>query len=70
MFFVFAHVLSRKAYPEFATYNKNIVFLSLEEHQQFDQGVISNDPRFFWLIELKEILKQEYYQKVVGKAFP
>jgi hypothetical protein len=66
---LFAHVLSKKNYPKFRLYKKNIVLLTAEEHHLFDHGnsdqrknYAQRTPNCDWekLYKLKEELKQEY----------
>ena len=65
--FYFAHVLSKKSYPEFRLYKKNIVLLTLKQHKLWDAGrhKIKEDPQMmrFWqkMFDLEEELKIEYY---------
>jgi len=58
----FAHVLPKSTYPEMRLYDKNIVFLTLEQHEIWDHTDSSQaraDHRWDKMFELEEILKQE-----------
>ena len=66
---LFAHVLSKKNYPDFRLYKKNIVLLTAEEHYLFDHGnsdqrekYARGTPNCDWekLYKFKDELKEEY----------
>jgi hypothetical protein len=59
----FAHVLSKKSFPKFRLYDKNIILVTREIHHQYDNGSSKDDPRFGWVYELKSNLKAEYNEK-------
>lgn len=59
----FAHVLPKKKYPEFRLLDRNIVLLTQEEHQEWDQGLradLQKDPRWSRMFELEAELKELY----------
>ena len=60
----FAHVLPKGLYPKFRLYDKNIVFLTPEEHYEFDFGTATSRNKLSgnWgkLFNLAEELKKEY----------
>jgi hypothetical protein len=56
----FAHVLSKGAYPGFRLYKKNIAVMCFDCHHQYDCGD-KNVPKFKWVNELAQELKEEYY---------
>ena len=72
----FAHVLSKKLFPYFKYYHKNIVVMSLAQHSIYDQGTVKQlireriwegkDKKKAWkeLFALRIQLKQEYKQWV------
>lgn len=63
---VFAsHILAKGPYPKFRLYYKNIVLMTYIEHHQweFEQYKIKDKPEWQWVFQLKDLLKQEYYQK-------
>jgi hypothetical protein len=64
MFFVFSHILAKGPYPGFRHYKKNIVLMTWNEHQlwEFHTHKIKDDPKWKWVFDLKDELKQEYYQ--------
>ena len=66
-----AHVLSKGGYPGFRLYTKNIVFLTYDEHRQWDAGrhEIKDDPRWKKMYDLELELKQEYYNERVIPKF-
>jgi hypothetical protein len=63
--YIFSHVLTKGAYPGFRLYKKNIIIKCWEYdgtgcHQQWetgDRGV----PKFKWVNDLAQELKEEYY---------
>jgi len=61
MFFVFSHVLAKGTYPQFRHYTKNIVLMTLEEHQEWEfRDQKSRELQF--VSTMKEVLKEEYYK--------
>lgn len=58
----FAHVLSKGSFGRFRLLKENIVLMCREHHTQYDCGSTINDFKFKWILELKEKLKQEYYE--------
>jgi hypothetical protein len=64
-----AHVLPKKNYPHFRLYERNIVFLTLGEHELWDQGrhKIKDNPAWKKLFILEDELKSEYNQKHPNK---
>lgn len=67
---VFAHVLSKGAFPRFKLKKENIVLLTPQEHFLFDHGseyqreVYAKNNNCSWepLYELKQQLTEEYYE--------
>jgi Zn ribbon nucleic-acid-binding protein len=57
----FSHVLTKKAYPRFRHYKKNIVLCSFDQHQQWEFGS-RKQKQLQWIVLLEEFLKREYYQ--------
>jgi hypothetical protein len=58
----FAHVLPKSTYPEMRLYDKNIVFLTLEQHEiwdRTDREEARADIRWDKMFELEEQLKEE-----------
>jgi hypothetical protein len=68
---LFAHVLSKGSHPKFRLNKENIVLLTPEEHNLYDFGSEENREAYAernkcsWakLYELKEKLRQEYYEQ-------
>lgn len=59
----FMHVLGKKAYPDFITFEYNIVLGTHYEHDQYDNKGVSDmkgHSGWEWLLELKEALKTHY----------
>lgn len=65
MFFVFSHILTKKAYPKFRHNERNIMLMTLKEHHiwEFEKDTVKND--WFWqkVFKRRDELKQEYYKK-------
>jgi hypothetical protein len=57
----FAHVLSKGAYPSLRLVKKNIVVMCFDCHHQYDCGS-KNVPKFQWVNDLAQELKEEYYR--------
>jgi len=58
-----AHLLSKKMFPEFRTRKDNIVILTFDQHYELDMGLkskLQKDPKWNWVWEKIEELKQEY----------
>ena len=63
-----AHILSKKMYPKFRLYKKNIVVMTPEEHYQFDftsHEKLKMLPEWKWIFDLKEELLNEYKLKTL-----
>jgi len=62
---MFAHILSKGAYPAFRLRKDNIVLLTPDEHFLYDMAShkIKEDPYWAGLYEMKEKLKIEYNQR-------
>src|SRR5690606_6192182 len=60
MYFVFSHVLSKAAYPSYRHDPRNIVLVTLEEHQEWEFGD-RKDPKWDFKKKIAEKLIQEYY---------
>jgi hypothetical protein len=60
MSYYFSHVLSRGAYPELSHDKRNIVLMTLDEHQLWEFGSVpKNDKNWDKILKLKESLKQK-----------
>lgn len=59
----FSHVLPKGLYQRFRLYEKNIIPMLRKEHVYVTEheGEARKDERWKWYFELKEILKQEYF---------
>ena len=57
----FSHCLSKGAYGKFRLLKENIILMCRQHHIQYDNGSTINDPKFKWVLEKKEKLKQKYY---------
>lgn len=62
-----SHVLPKSIYPKFRYLKRNIVLMSFEEHDAWgnskDQDSEEFKTKFSKVIELRDQLKKEYYQK-------
>lgn len=60
-----SHILAKGPYPKFRLYPKNIVLMTYIEHHQweFEHHKIKDLPEWDWVFKLRDLLKQEYYQK-------
>lgn len=56
----FMHILSKKAYPKFRLYDKNILLVTPEVHHRYDCGARSA-PEFEKVRELHDNLINQYY---------
>lgn len=64
--FFFAHVLHKSTHPEFRLYDRNIVLLTHEQHQAWDQGsrlALRKDPDWDKMFALEVQLKEEYFKQ-------
>lgn len=61
--YFFIHILSKKAYPNFALYPQNIVLGTAEEHKAYDEGYQFKESD--WVLQYmnprKDSLKALYY---------
>lgn len=64
----FAHVLSKGASPKFKLLRENIVLMTPQQHDVFDNRTdqAKESELFEWVFELRELLKQFYYQNDSG----
>lgn len=60
----FSHVLTKKSYPKFRHYKKNIVLCTFEWHQIWEFGE-RKEIQLKWVNKLEESLKREYYTKSI-----
>jgi hypothetical protein len=60
--YYFSHVLKKGTYPKFRLNEKNIVFMTLDEHSTWEtkQYTIKDDPKWAHVFKLKEELINEY----------
>ena len=60
----FSHVLSKGAFSKFKYDKRNIVLKSPDEHILWEnyKHKIRDNPKWKWVFELEEALKQEYFQ--------
>ena len=58
----FAHVLGKKAYQKFRLEKANIILMCRKHHHQYDNQSTADDPLFTWVLELKQKLKEKYYE--------
>lgn len=61
--FFFAHVLPKSTYPDYRLLIENVVLLTFDEHNNWDQrgrGVLRDDPRWNKMFELERKLKEQY----------
>ena len=63
--YYFSHVLKKGSYKHFRLYKKNIVFMTLEEHNtwEINQYKIKDDPMWSHVFKLKEELINEYKER-------
>lgn len=59
----YAHCLSKGSFNKFRLLKENIILMCRDCHTQYDCGSTINDPKFQWVLELKQKLKQLYYEK-------
>lgn len=59
----FSHILTKGAYPGFRLKKENIVLKTFDEHQmwEFQAHKLKELPEWKWVFELKQKLKEEYY---------
>ena len=57
----YMHVLSKGSFPKFRLLKECIVLACRDCHTQYDCGSTKDDPKFKWVLELKQKLKQKYY---------
>jgi hypothetical protein len=60
----FSHILSKGAFSKFKYDKRNIILKSPDEHilWQEHKHKIRDNPKWKWVFELEEALKQEYFQ--------
>ena len=58
--FFFAHILSKKKYKFWRLFKLNIRLLCKDCHTQLDHGTVEDDPRFFWVLNLRRRLRLIY----------
>ena len=56
----FMHILSKGAYPKFRLFDKNILLVTPEIHNEYDNGDRS-DPKFYQVMKLHDELIKKYY---------
>lgn len=61
----FAHVVPKSTYPSLRLKKRNLVLMTYEEHNLFDNQthLAKQDRRFDWVFRLKEELIREYYDE-------
>ena len=59
----FSHILPKGLYPKFKLERKNVILMTPEEHQLWGErpDKIRHQPKWAWIFELHEKLKQEYH---------
>jgi len=61
-----SHVLSKGAYPSYRLYDKNLIFLTKEEHHAWHQlgreQLLAQDPNWQKVFDLYEGLKAKYHR--------
>lgn len=57
----YAHCLAKGSYQKFRLLKENIILMCRDCHTQYDCGSTKDDPKFEWVLELKQKLKQKYY---------
>ncbi len=62
--FWFSHILGKKAYPSYIKNKRNIILKTPAEHiaWETDKGSLRSVPRWKWVFELEQQLKEEYYK--------
>lgn len=65
----FSHVIGKGAYPSFKLREDNIVLMTIQEHEQWGnrRWEIENDPRWKWVFDREEELKEEHNKKAPVK---
>lgn len=66
----YAHCLSKGSFNKFRLLKENIILMCRECHTQYDCGSTINDPKFQWVLELKQKLKQQYYETNILPEMP
>lgn len=70
---LFHHVLTKAAYPAFRLYGKNIIMVKPDVHALLETKAFSDlvkmNPGFQKVIDLKETLKTEYYERTNQRGF-
>jgi len=64
--FFFAHVLPKSTYPDYRLLMENVVLLTFDEHQKWDQrgrDILRDDPRWSKMFELERKLKEQYHNE-------
>lgn len=57
----YAHCLAKSTYNKFRLLKENIILMCRDCHTQYDTGSTKDDPKFEWVLELKQKLKMKYY---------
>jgi len=68
--FFFAHVLPKSTYPNYRLLMENVVLLTFDEHQSWDQkgrDALRSDPRWNKMFELERKLKEQYHNEEARK---
>ena len=60
----FSHILPKGAYPKFRLFDRNIQFMTLEEHTMWEnyKYKIKDDPKWKHVFELEQELKELYHR--------
>ncbi len=65
-----AHICTKRSYPELKHKRINIVIMTKEEHDMYDNRGTTNDPRFDWVRELRSYLvrktSEEFNKRKIG----
>ena len=67
----FSHVLPKGKYPELRLVKKNVVFMTLEEHELWEnhQYKLKDDPAWDHVFKLKEELLNDYERIRTGSSW-
>jgi len=62
----FSHILSKGAYGGFRLLKQNIVLKTLQQHHdwEFNTHKLKDLPEWQWVFELRDSLKQKYYEGI------
>jgi hypothetical protein len=60
----FSHCIGKKTFPKFKYDKRNIILKSPDEHILWEnhKHKIRDNPKWKWVFELEEALKQEYFK--------